>query len=601
MALRELLAQFDVGVNTSQLVRADSLIAAVAQRAASLSGVIAGASGKVARVDVDASALSGFTGILEKAKAAAGAFFTLQGAESLASGFGELIEEGGKLNDLSDKLGVGTDELQKFAYATSLAGVEGEKAFAGLGKLQRNLGNAIGGDKGAVQAFADIGVAFQDSGKQARPLIDIAEDVADAVKGSGSEAEAAAKLTKLFGKSGADLIPAFKDGGQAIRDLAEEYDALGGGMSKDFVAAADEVDDQLTRLRFAKKSLGIAIAREVLPYAQKLLKWAVEAVKDFRAFTKNTNIVKVALIAMGTAGAGFATFQLYGLAKALGFVSAQSSGAGSAIKGIFSLGITGSALLIGFTILVGLVEDFYTLLTGGDSVIGDFLDKTQGVGASAAFVKEFKDAWEELNETFKDPAFAGVKESLGEIGKSILPTVVEKFINVVRLSSAFAKALSAALTSAKAIAGIVESLSPTGLALAAGNALGGQKTQTSDLFKKDEKSQGIALRAVGALSNAGSKFGEAKQLALASAGLVNGEDGGGFARRGPVPTAEAAKPIAGGAAAGLVGSLQQTNKIEINVNGGATNAETGGIVADATKSALSQTGLGNALAAVTRR
>jgi hypothetical protein len=601
--VRELLAQFAVGVDIGQLVNADRMISAVAQRANALGSVLAGATGKAASLEVDASGVSGLESLAGRARSALEGLFAVEGIRSLVNGFEDLAAEGGKLNDLSEKLGVGTTELQQFAYATSLAGVEADSAYAALGKLSRNVGGALAGGKEQAQAFSELGVSLKEADGSARPLIDVAQDVADSVASAGSEAEMAARLTKVFGKAGAELIPAFKGGGQALRDYAEEFEALGGGMGKDFVAKADEVDDQLTRLKFAGKSLKIQVAGELLPMAVKFTNTLVKGAKYVMSFARETNILRTALALLGTAGIGFAVTKLYGAAQAFGFVSASATGAGSAIKGVFSFGIVGSAVFVGTLLLVALFEDFYTLLEGGESVLGTFLDKTYGLGTAAEFVREIKGAWSELSDAIGDPALDGAREILGDMASGILPAMLGHFVHIVQTVTAFVKTLTAAVNMAQRLSDVVGAIE-TDPGKVAASALEGRGL--GSVFRQDAGS--TAARE--GFSRARSAFGSALSDAvggLASSG-AGGSDGAALAKRArengewASPALGAAAAGAIGGAAGGVGSVTQTVTNKIEVKGGPSNADTGKAIADALKpGAASGFGLDSVLNSVTRR
>jgi TP901 family phage tail tape measure protein len=315
MAIRELLSEFGIGVDLSQVVAAEGALGRVQGLAARVAGSLGQVGGKALSVDVDSAPMAGLAQVTDFAKEALLSFFSVQGAQRLAGQFTEIIGEAGKLNDQSEKLGVSAEYLQRFSYAVGLSGVEGEGAAASLGKLSRVLGDAVGGGESA-KVFRELGVEFQTADKKAKPLSDIVSQLADKVKGAGSEAEAAAFLTKAFGKQGAALIPAFKQGGEALERLGDELDDLGGLMSEDFVKAADDVGDDLDRIKVGVKGVGIQIASVALPYVSRLVAMLVKWAKSGAAVLKETNALKTATIALGTAGVGFLVLRLAQLARA---------------------------------------------------------------------------------------------------------------------------------------------------------------------------------------------------------------------------------------------------------------------------------------------
>lgn len=595
MALRELLAQFDVGVNTSAITRADSLLGALMSRAATVAGAVNGVGGKAASIEIDASGLGGVTSLANQAKQALLGFLTVQGARALAGEFSALVDEGAKLNDLSEKLGVGTDELQAFAFAVGQGGVEADAAYASLGKLSRVMGDALGGGS-AAQDFAKMGVAIKEADGSARPLIDVAGDLADVVKASGSEAEAAAVLTKAFGKQGAALIPAFKGGGKAVRDLAKEFEELGGGASPEFIRQADLLDDELAKLKAGGKGLKFTLANELLPVANQAVKWALECAKAFVDLNKRTTAMHSAFKLLGAGGAAFAGYRLLEAAKSMGIVSTAGKGLIGNLGSLASVGLTGGALIGGLALLYILFDDLSGLINGDTSLLGDWLDETYGLGTSAAFVQEITSSWAELTDALGDPALDGVREVLADLGASILPAVLDKFVGIVRLVTNFTRAAAQAVQVGKELKSLLDTLAdPKQAGL---NLLSGQGFSQA-IFKGDAASNDQRNGARSALDTA---FGKLGNLAGSSFDILSGDGANAraFAPRGAVLPATAATVAAGanaGVADGLT-SVNQTNRIAITVEAGANAQETANAIAKATVGALPST---SELAAVKRR
>src|SRR5579872_7379865 len=93
------------------------------------------------------------------------------------------IEMGAQLDDMSVRLGLTTDELQKFQFAASLGGVGAEEAAHSLGLFTRQLGEASSGGGEAAKTLAALGVHFKDAGGKVRPTLDILDDVAEKMQG----------------------------------------------------------------------------------------------------------------------------------------------------------------------------------------------------------------------------------------------------------------------------------------------------------------------------------------------------------------------------------------------------------------------------------
>ena len=535
MSLRELLAVFDIGVNTSQIQNAEAALANLRANVQGAGQAVAGVPQGV-KLKADASGMKGAQSVIDSVKGALLGLFAVGGAKAIAGEFEALVNEGSKLNDLSEKLGVGTDSLQQFAYAVGLSGVEADSAYAALGKMSRVVGDALGGGA-AAQDFASFGVAIKDASGQARPLIDIAGDMADVVKKSGSEAEAAAKLTKVFGKSGAALIPAFKGGKEELAKLTEEFKALGGGMSSDFVKQADEAGDNIGRLKTVSKQLKITLAAEVLPYVNGAALALIGWYKSARTATKDTDVLRAGLTALGVAGFAYA--------------GSKALESGMSITKALSLGASGVALIAAVALVALLFDDLFGLIKGNESVLGQFLDDTYGLGTAAGFVEELQGAWAELSVAMESPDLQWARD----LASDILPAILNHFVRIVRAVAAMAKMIASAVQAVQNLSRIRDTLRD--LPSIAADVASGKGLQVTKDGMSD--AQGGARVALGnAVDNFGSAF----------ASLARQQGGAGIAKVEPKPQVQ--EPQAPAAAAGVArtiapGAVTQQNRITIEV------------------------------------
>ena len=517
MVLRELLAAF--GVNTGQA--------------------------KVALKELDKSIGVTKGALSTLAKTALGAFST----HALKDFLGEQIELGSKLNDTSEKLGLSTDELQKFQFAAGQMGVDADQAAQSLGFLNKNIGEAIAGQKEAVQSFASLGVEIKDGAGNVRELGDIIPDVADAFQKMGSDQERAATAMKLFGRSGQALIPLLKLGSEELREMNKQFDDLGLGIGEDFIKAADEAGDKLDILKLGFRALKTRIALEVLPGITELAKkfsgwvgWAIRA-------SKETNIVKYAWIAMGIAGVVALGKIGASWAKTLGLMKGNAG----ILRTVFSLGELG--LIVAAVALLALAfEDIFTMVEGGESVIGEFLTETLGVQYTTELVNTLRKSFDDLK-----PVMADLKPLIKDIGVAAGEALPYAIALVVDLTK-FVIALGVSLK------GIVEVLAN----VASGIATGDWKPLKRDADKTADR-----------------LFGDS--------GLLSKSTTYDLATKASVPAGSVRQPESF-----QRGDVSQTNQIEINVQGGQTNEGTGRAVATSLRGVLSGADVKQAAAALAR-
>lgn len=391
-------------------------------------------------------ALAGLDAKLDSAVKTLGALAGAFIGSKLVSGTRELIggmvEAGSRVNDLSEKLGIGTNELQKFQFAAGLVGIGGEEAAKALQFLNKNVGEALSGNKEASQAFAKLGVNLKDTGGNVRDTSELLPELADKFVGMGSDAERTAMAMKIFGKSGAALLPFLKGGAEGARKMAAEFDRLGGGMTKEFISAADEAGDEIDKLKFALHGWKSQIVFAILPAVTHVSKALQTAVGTLRKITKETNLAKASWVIFGAASTAATAKAAVGWAKLLGVLPKDTS----FWKAVLGLGEI--ALIAGLVALVMLAfEDLFVFLSGGDSVIGDIIDGLFGVGASKDVIVEVQ------------KAFAGFYDELAAfkpLALEIGHLLSEAFVLALPAIKFLAKFLIANLgTSLKLILGLV--------------------------------------------------------------------------------------------------------------------------------------------------
>lgn len=187
------------------------------------------------------------------------------------------------MDDMSksaQRVGLATEEFSKLSYAAELADVSMETLASSLGKLTKSQAAALKGTSEQARVFKALGIEVTDASGKMRKSSDVLEEFADRFAAMKGSPEAMAAGFSLFGRSFQDLIPLFKDGSQGIRDAGIELEAFGGVISTQAGQAAEEFNDNLTRLETAAKSLARAVAADLLPDLVALSERFVGTAKD---------------------------------------------------------------------------------------------------------------------------------------------------------------------------------------------------------------------------------------------------------------------------------------------------------------------------------
>lgn len=221
---------------------------------------------------------------LKKAQGSLGRFSKLTGISfaavaaggiAVASAMGVVVlrtaNAADALSKASQKAGVATEALSRLKYAADFSDVSLEQLTGGLGKLGKAMVDAAT-NKGspASVAFRALGVSVTDAAGKMRDTDAVFVDVAEALSRVEDGAVKTTLAQRLFGKSGADLLPLLNEGAAGLKRFADESDRTGNTLSTKTGKAAEKFNDTMAAV--GKRLDGVAlIAMEAsLPALQAL-------------------------------------------------------------------------------------------------------------------------------------------------------------------------------------------------------------------------------------------------------------------------------------------------------------------------------------------
>lgn len=177
-----------------------------------------------------------------------------------------LINEADAMQDLSDRTGVSADALQSLGYAGQFADVSMEQVGESLKFLSRNMVEAVEGNAELRTAFRRISVQLVDSSGHIRKTDDVLLDLADRFSKMPATAARSTLAMKLFGKSGAELLPLLLQGKDKLGAFRTEFQQLtGGGFSQETIDKAGEFNDNLARISTGWRGIKMQVMEAVLP------------------------------------------------------------------------------------------------------------------------------------------------------------------------------------------------------------------------------------------------------------------------------------------------------------------------------------------------
>lgn len=313
--------------------------------------------------------------------------------------FGNFLDEGAKLDDISKKVRMNVSEIDAWRKANVAAGGSAE-AFTQ-----------------AMQAFTErtgaSGEVFLRMGKQLNGM-------------TGAQANYALKYLGLTRESAA----VFLQNNKQMGELVETYRKL---------ALTPKDAENARRFKISWQVTGMAIQNIGNQFAKFFIPWVEKAVKVFGDASlfigEHSQFIKIALTGIATA-------------------AALAFGPKSALKLLGLLASPIGLLIAGVLLLAGAIDDLIVFTKGGPSVFEDFLksvgytdDQIKGIR------KSFKDAWQAISDlldklsplkdmflqAFGDVVVAAITAVVGFIGD--LAKDIANLINTVpKMKDNFIKA-----------------------------------------------------------------------------------------------------------------------------------------------------------------
>ena len=242
--------------------------------------------------------VEGFGTNLKRALAGALAGFS---AYSLVTMARETLKQVDALDEMAQKAGVASQEMMGLTAVAKLGGAEIDTLAKGFKFLASNLIEAQQGSTEASQALGVLGTQAADTETAHSQLMERFLQAADAVSKMQDGYVKTAYVTKVFGRSGMDLIPVLNQGREAIEGILRKAVEWGVVLEEDAIRKIarfnDHMDEFSLRLQGAKNLImaGMVDGLEKLAEAYDLviskggfwqdvgegLGWAAEQAGDF--------------------------------------------------------------------------------------------------------------------------------------------------------------------------------------------------------------------------------------------------------------------------------------------------------------------------------
>lgn len=223
----------------------------------------------------------------------AGAFGALSAA-GVAAAFKSVVDGADSMSKLAQATGFAVEELSALNYAAKLSGVQTAQLGAGLRLLAKNATDTANGTGEAKDAFAALGISVTDATGKVRDGGDLINAVADKFAGLEDGSQKTALAMRIFGESGAALIPLLNGGSEALSEAKEEATLFGQVLTAEGAQAAEQFNDNVGRLGDALAGPFREGVIQALPALRQISEEMVQA-------TKESGILQAAIVGLSGA------------------------------------------------------------------------------------------------------------------------------------------------------------------------------------------------------------------------------------------------------------------------------------------------------------
>lgn len=201
------------------------------------------------------------------------------------AGFGLLIKASmssiDALGKVSKKLGLASDDLQRFRLAAELSGVAQTTLDMGLQRFTRRAAEAAMGTGEAKDALKQLGVSLKDNSGNLRSTRDMMRDVAEGMLDVKDPAEKLRLAFKLFDSEGVAFVNMLDKGAVGLDSLMSKADSLGSILSQKTVEDVQRANDAFSLLGITLLGVRDKMAGALAPSLEKFANWWTEFMSSF--------------------------------------------------------------------------------------------------------------------------------------------------------------------------------------------------------------------------------------------------------------------------------------------------------------------------------
>lgn len=220
---------------------------------------------------------------------------------------------GDEVAKMAKRTGLTTEAVSALRFAADQSATSIEAIEKSIRRLSVNIFNGS-------KAFERYGISIA-SIRNADPEKQF-QAVADAIARIEDPTKKLAAAQELLGRSGAELLPLFEQGGQGLRDYADQAQRLGLIMSADAAASAEILNDKIGQLKLQFQALWVNVGQQLAPALIDLITKVQEFIPPLIEWIGNNDTLIISVAALGAGLVTLGTTLLVVSASIKGFVAA---------------------------------------------------------------------------------------------------------------------------------------------------------------------------------------------------------------------------------------------------------------------------------------
>jgi hypothetical protein len=264
--------------------------------------------------------------------------------------------------------------------AGDLAGVGVETIATAATKADVAFISASNGSQEAIDKFTSLGLSMVDLQKMSPEQRFSA--IADAIAKLPTAAERSAAAIRLFGKSGAELLPIFEEGAGALQKAREQAEAFGLALSGAQAQEVEKMNDAFTLAYAAIQGIVTQVVANLAPAVSAI-------VEEFTAFVAGAGGVSIGeSIATALIDSAIFVVEMFGIAANFIYANVVEpmGGAAGMLSAAFAVGATVANVFMGLGNIISAAFSFAAAQI--EMTVGMLLS---AIGAIAAWIPGMSD------------------------------------------------------------------------------------------------------------------------------------------------------------------------------------------------------------------